>query len=212
VIDYLIFGSVGYFVGSVPFGLLAGKVLKRVDVREYGSGSTGSTNVARTIGAKAGAVVLLLDMCKSAAGVLLARALTESPGIEVAVATTILGGHIWPVFIGFRGGKGTAPGWGGLIAMSPVAGVVGGVFGVGLIASWRYVSVGSLVGTLAGVAALIVSSLSGMLALEYIWYGLLGTFMIIARHRENIQRLLRGEERKLGQSVDVVSRAKGGLR
>ncbi len=210
MIDYLIFGAAGYLVGSVPFGLLAGKVLKRVDVREYGSGSTGSTNVARTIGTKAGAVVLLLDMGKSAVAVLLARLLTESPGVEAAAATATLTGHIWPVFIGFRGGKGTAPGWGGLIAMSPVAGVIGGGIGVVLIALWRYVSVGSLVGAVAGVALLIAFSLTGKAAQEYIWFGLVGTPMIVARHRENIMRLFKGEERKFGQSVEVVSRAEGG--
>ena len=200
--DYLILVPVGYIIGSLPFGLIAGWVTKRVDVRDYGSGKTGMTNVMRTVGIPAAAIVLLLDMGKAVLTVVLARIISDSPGVEVASALAALFGHIFPVFIGFRGGRGTAPGWGGLLILAPIAGAVATGVGLPLVAGTRYVSLGSIMAAIFGSVAMVVIVATGHAPAEYLWYATIGGTAVVVRHRDNIQRLLRGQERKLGQSAD----------
>ena len=199
MIGYLVMVPVGYLLGSVPFGLIAGRVTRQVDVRDYGSGSTGTTNVWRTVGWPAAAVVMFLDVTKSVLAVVVARVFWDSSGIEVAAAFSALIGHNWPVFSGFRGGKGTAPGWGGLLVLSPIAGLVAGVLGAGTAAVSRYASLGSLVGATTGAVVLVVLFFAGFESQAYVWYATIGTLLILVRHKDNIGRLVRGQERKLGQ-------------
>jgi len=200
--DYFVWIAIGYLVGSIPFGLIAGKLLKRVDVRDYGSGKTGMTNVLRTVGPKAAAVVLILAMGKAVVTVAVARYLFDvSAGVEAAAGLAALVGHNWRVFIGFRGGRGTATGWGGLFMLSPVAGIIATVIGLPAIALTRYVSLGSLIGATIGGVALAVMAIMGVEPVEYVWYGAVASLIIIVRHKDNIQRLIRGEERKIGQKA-----------
>ena len=198
--DYAILVPVGYLLGSIPFGVIVGWLVRRVDVRDFGSGSTGMTNVLRTIGRPAAIVVLLLDMAKAVSAVVLARVVSDEHGVEVAAALAALVGHNWPVFIGFRGGKGTASGWAGLLILSPIAGLVataGG--GLALVLS-RYVSLGSVVAAITGAVSLVVIAVTGHVPLVYIWFAAIASPLILARHRDNMRRLLSGQERKLGQS------------
>ena len=201
--DYLLLITVGYLLGSIPFGVMAGWLVKRVDVRDYGSGSTGMTNVLRTIGRPAAALVLLLDMGKAVLAVTMARALSDDPGVDAAAALAALVGHVLPLFIGFRGGKGTAPGWGALLILSPLSGLVATVVGLAALGLSRYMSLGSVLAATAGTATLAVLALIGEAPLVYIWFSAIGGPIVIVRHKDNIRRLLAGEERKLGQSVDV---------
>ena len=205
MIDYLILVPVGYLLGSVPFGVMAGWLVNRVDVRDYGSGSTGMTNVLRAVGRPAAIIVLLLDMGKAVLAVVLAAAVSDEHGVEVAAALACLLGHNWPVFIGFRGGKGTASGWGGLLILSPLSGLVATVVGISAMALSRYVSLGSVTAASAGSISLIVIASVGEAPLVYIWYGAIGTPLIVARHRDNIKRMLSGKERKLGQAVEITA-------
>ena len=201
--DYLLLIVVGYLLGSIPFGLMSGWLVKRVDVRDYGSGSTGMTNVLRTIGRPAAALVLLLDMGKAVLAVVLARALSDEPGVDATAALAALVGHVLPLFIGFRGGKGTATGWGALLILSPLSGLVATVVGVTALGLSRYMSLGSVAAATAGTTTLVVLAVIGQEPLVYIWFSVIGGPIVIARHKDNIRRLLAGEERKLGQSVDV---------
>ena len=201
--DYLILVPVGYVLGSLPFGLIAGWVVKRADVREFGSGSIGVTNVLRAVGRPAAAFVLLLDMGKGVLAVVLARVLSDSHGVEAAAPLAVLVGHNWPVFIGFRGGRGTASGWGSLLILSPVSGLVASVVGVSAVAATRYVSLGSILATTAGLATLFVLSFTGHAPIEYVWFGAIGGPLVIVRHKDNIRRLVRGSERKLGEAVEA---------
>jgi glycerol-3-phosphate acyltransferase PlsY len=194
---YLIMVPIAYLVGSLPFGLILAR-LRGVDLRSYGSGATGTTNVMRTLGKPAGALVLLLDMGKGVFAIAMAMIFFDSPGAEAAAGVAALVGHNWPVFAGFKGGKGVATGWGGLILFSPWSGLVATLVGIPVILAWRYASLGSLLGTSAGVITLIVLASLGHLHIEYIWYGAVGEAIIIFRHRDNIQRLLKGEERRVG--------------
>ncbi len=203
MIPYLVMIPVSYLLGSVPFGLIIVRLFKRVDVRDYGSGKTGMTNVLRTLGAPAAATVLILDMAKAMLSIAIARYFFDSSGLETASALAVLVGHNWPVFVGFRGGRGTAPGLGGLFILSPLAGLIAVIFGVPTIAATRYVSLGSIVGTLSGAAALIVLASLGRSPVEHIAYAVIGATIIIALHKDNIQRLLAGKERKLGQPAAV---------
>ena len=203
--DYLILVilvPVCYLLGSIPFGLIAGKLYRRIDVRDFGSGSTGMTNVVRTVGVPVGALVLLLDMGKGVGAVALARYVLEAPeAAQAAAALSAIAGHNWPVFIGFRGGRGTATGWGALLMLWPVAGLVATIVGVLLIAITRYVSLGSVTATLVGCAVLAVTCLAGAAPMGLLWFAAIGCAFVVGRHRGNIERLLKGEERKLGQSA-----------
>ena len=206
---YLVMIPIGYLLGSVPFGLIIGWFVKRVDVRDYGSGKTGMTNVLRTVGVKAAALSMALDMAKAISVVLLARAIFDEPGAEVAGAVAALIGHNWPVYIGFRGGRGTASGLGGLFALSPWAGLVAALVGASTIAITRWVSLGSILGTLFGVATLAILIALGFAPVEYIWYSIFGGALVVGRHWDNILRLAKGEERKIGESVDTSGESPG---
>ena len=202
---YMILVPVGYLIGSIPFGLLVGRLVSGVDIRDYGSGMIGMTNVLRTAGKGAAVCVLLLDMGKGVVAVAIARYFFDSPGVEAAAALAVIFGHNWPVFIGFRGGRGTASGWGALLILSPVAGIVATIIGLLLVAITRYVSLGSVTAAALGSVAIVVLAVSGDLPvigdvpLVYTWYGVIGGSLIVLRHRDNIKRLLNGTERKMGQ-------------
>jgi glycerol-3-phosphate acyltransferase PlsY len=199
---FLVMILVGYLLGSIPFGLILGWLVNRVDVRDYGSGKTGMTNVLRTVGVKSAVLALLLDMGKSILAVVLTRIFFDVPAAEVAAALAALIGHNWPVYVGFRGGRGTAAGLGGLIILSPWSGLVAAIAGVATIASTRWVSLGSILGTLFGVITLAILIALNLVPAEYVWYSIFGGSIVIGRHWDNIQRLVKGEERKIGESVD----------
>jgi glycerol-3-phosphate acyltransferase PlsY len=207
----LAFIVVGYLLGSVPFGVMIGKIFKGVDVRDYGSGSSGMTNVIRTVGVRAGALVMLLDMTKSVVAILLAKTFTDSQGAEVAAAVAAIVGHAWPVFAGFKGGKGISPGLSALFVLSPVSGLVTVLVGAPIIAITRYVSLGSIVGTIFASITLIALAFTGHAPPTYVWLVAIGGTIVIARHRDNIVSLVKGRERKLGQpAAEIGTEGKAG--
>ncbi len=205
--EYLVFVFVplGYLLGAIPFGYIAGKLFGGVDVRDHGSGSIGMTNVMRTVSPPVAILVLALDMGKAAGAVILARIIADVPMVETLTGIAVIAGHSWSVFIGFSGGKGTATGWGALFALSPIAGIVASVIGVGLVGLTRYVSLGSIVAaTLGSLTLAVIAVVNDTVPLEYALYGAVGAPIILFKHRDNIQRLIKGDERKLGQKVDTV--------
>lgn len=197
--DYFIFVPIGYLIGSIPFGYLVVRFVLRTDIRQVGSGKTGMTNVIRAAGPKVGIGVLTLDMGKAVLAIALPIWFTDTPGAHVGAGLAALVGHIWPIFIGFRGGSGVAPGWGGLFPLFWLSGVIGTVLGLPIVYLTRRVSVGSMVGATTGSLSIVVFALLGVVPLEYMWYGIIGAPLILFRHRGNIRRLLRGEERRIGQ-------------
>ena len=198
---------VSYLLGALPFGLLMTRLVRGIDVRRYGSGSTGMTNVLRTIGPVPAVMVLVLDSGKGILAVFLAKAFDAGPAIEAASALAALVGHNWSVFIRFQGGKGIATGVGALCALSPLAGLIALLVGLPVIALSRYVSLGSVVA--ASTAAISVPLLAmadpsmplGVPSYTYAIYTSIGVPLILLKHRSNVERLLRGQERKLGESV-----------
>ena len=188
-----------YFIGAIPLGLLLGKLLKGVDIREYGSGKIGATNVLRTVGLPAAAATFVFDLGKGASAVYIARALADSQTVEALAALAALAGHNWSIFIRFSGGRGIATGIGGLMAMTPVFGVVSIGFGLLVIALSRYVSLGSLTGAAFVLIGLLVLALLGHEPWAWFAYTAVGVPIVFFQHRDNIVRLARGTERKLGQ-------------
>ncbi|MDE2766190.1 MAG: glycerol-3-phosphate 1-O-acyltransferase PlsY [Chloroflexota bacterium] len=200
--DYWWLVPLAYGAGSVQWGLLAVRALRGIDVRQYGSGKTGVTNVLRTAGRLPAAFVLLADAGKGVAMVLVARALSADPWLHSLVALAVLVGHVWPVFARFRGGRGIAPGVGTAASLNPWMALVGlGVF-LPVVALTRYVSLGSVLSAAAVAAAFGGLAAAGAAPAPHLWYALAGSALIFWAHRDNLQRLLNGTERKLGQGQD----------
>ena len=192
-----------YIMGALPWGYVVLLMHRGIDIREYGSGRTGVSNALRTAGYKLAGLVLFLDMVKGISAVLLARSLIGDPTAEVAAGLAALVGHNWPIFLGFRGGRGIAPGLGGLAVMSPLAAVCGVMVFLPICIITRYLSLGSILGVVCAIAALVALILLdfnpwGPISPLYLIYGLLGGAVIIWQHRDNIQRLLNGTERRIG--------------
>ncbi|HUV52133.1 MAG TPA: glycerol-3-phosphate 1-O-acyltransferase PlsY [Dehalococcoidia bacterium] len=195
----VIIGS--YLIGSIPWGLIAGK-LRGVDVRKYGSGSIGTTNVLRTIGTKSAVVVLGLDVLKGVTAILIGHYVIGSPMGEMAAGFAAIAGHDWSLFLKFKGGRGVATSLGALLPMAmpaPLSGVIGlAVFVLVALAS-RYVSLASIVGSLAAVAAMGAFWAVDRAPWQYFVFIGVAVALIIFQHRDNITRLLSGKESKLGQ-------------
>ena len=195
----------GYLLGSIPSGYLAGRWLKGVDIRSLGSGSTGATNVLRQFGKAPALVVFLVDVLKGTAAVLLAKGLLQPLGITpesdwwvVAAGLAALAGHIWPVWLGWRGGKAVATGLGMLLGVSwPVGLACFGIFLTVLTFS-RIVSLSSVVAALSLPLLMVGSFGSGGIRPAYLLLALLTTVLVVSRHRSNIERLWAGTEPKLG--------------
>ena len=205
----------GYLLGSIPFGLLIGRRSAKVDVRQYGSGKTGATNVLRAAGKKAAALVVILDVSKGVLAVIFAGLIIRGDYLvvgefglgmlvaQVLAASAAIIGHIFPVFLKFKGGRGVAPFFGGLIALCPAAAVFGGevlIIGAGLT---KFASLGSIAGVIGTYAVLVPLTIMSGFPIEYLVYALIGTIIVIVMHRDNIVRLVKGKERKLGQKAET---------
>ncbi|MDA7986841.1 MAG: glycerol-3-phosphate 1-O-acyltransferase PlsY [Synechococcus sp. H1_metabat_bins_2.tsv.006] len=190
----------GYLLGSFPSGYLAGRWCAGVDIRQLGSGSTGATNVLRQVGKGPALVVFVVDVFKGSAAVILARALLGSGayGWLVAAGLAALAGHIWPIWLGWKGGKAVATGFGMLLGLVPAVGLAClGVFLTSLAVS-RIVSISSV---LAAASLPLLMAGAGAPA-AYLGLGVVAAVMVIWRHRTNLTRLLKGEEPRLGQKKD----------
>ncbi len=197
---YLALVVLAYLIGAIPFGVIVGRVMGGVDVRDYGSGATGTTNVLRTAGPKAAVIVLFGDLAKGMVPVLLAWWIVpHSPWAEVLAAISAVVGHVWPVYAGFKGGKGSATGLGVILIMAPWVGLIAlGVF-LAVVALSRYVSLASIVGTLAMVAGLVAFVLVGSEPWQYLVFAIVGGGILIFRHKDNVARLVAGTEHRLGE-------------
>jgi len=197
----------GYLIGSIPFGVIVSRLARGIDVREYGSGGMGMTNVVRTVGARAGVLVFLADMAKGAAAVSLAWLIFASYPDMVAWGhmtggAAVIIGHSWPVFVGFRGGRGITTGFSVLLTMYWPTGLIALAVLLAVIGLTRYVSLGSMLAALAALVAMILFVVFDLPGAEfaYIVFGLIVVPIIIFRHRGNIRRLLSGVEPKIGSS------------
>ncbi len=196
----------GYLLGAVPVGLLVGRFYRRVDVRNYGSRRTGATNVLRTLGPGAAVCVALGDVLKGALAVLVARQLFLAEPVtalhvaEVLAGLGALAGHNWSVFIRWSGGRGVLVSAGAVLVMFPPVIPACGLAALAVIALSRFVSLGSLVAVVLTALSILTFVALGVEPRPYAAFAIIGATVIILQHRDNIERLLAGTERKLGQS------------
>ena len=197
---------ISYLVGSIPSGYIVGKI-KGVDVRKYGSGNIGFTNVLRVMGKGPGLIVLLADVGKAVLSILLISRLGKlQPNplehyLPAICGGAVIIGNVWTVFLKFHGGKGVATSVGIFLSIHPISGLIAlGIWGI-VVAITRYVSIGSLLLCISFCISVFI------FRSDYIWgiriLGLVVTAIVIFRHKGNIQRLIKGEERKLGQRVSA---------
>ena len=203
---------VAYLLGSIPFGLIIGKLKSGVDIREYGSGKTGATNVMRTVGTKLGILALVLDVVKAAGAVLLATVIINSSSgsftigsmsvhwhhvAQVVAGLAAVLGHNWPIFAKFKGGRGVTAYFGTLFAIFPPAGIFGAeVVAIAALRS-RHMSMGSILGALAALCLMIPLAILYGFPLIYLVYGAVVVALLTYQHQDNIKRLRQGTERRL---------------
>jgi glycerol-3-phosphate acyltransferase PlsY len=205
----------GYFLGSIPFGLLIGKAFSGKDIRQVGSGKIGMTNVMRAAGKKAAALSLVLDMAKSAFAVLCAHLIFSSSYADsigagpwresamVLAALAAIAGHTWSVFLKFKGGRGVGTFIGGLLVMYWQAAVIGGGLMILIGIRTRYMSMGSIIGAVTAFIVLMSFSILGITFFGpvpdfvYVLYAMIGAIFIYVVHKDNVVRLFNGTERRI---------------
>jgi len=188
----------GYFIGAIPFGYIAGK-LRGIDVRKEGSGNIGSTNVSRVLGKKTGRIVQVLDIAKGIMPVVIGKILIchlsrpDTSFFLVAIGLATICGHNWPIFLGFKGGKGVNTSLGVALGLMPVNAILCFAVWALVVFVWKYISLGSIVG------AITFPILAFIFKEPWIFriLAIIVALFIVIRHKSNIKRLLKGEEPKM---------------
>ncbi len=214
----------GYLLGSIPSGVIVSRIFGGTDPRKLGSGKTGATNVLRSLGPGPAAIVVVVDFFKGVAAVLLARYVffgamehvgysaqtwaTLRDSAEAVAATCALLGHNYSIFIHFTGGRGVLTGFGAMTTMSPIATVFGLFAGITPVWLTRYVSLGSVMGALLSMVAEVYLTITHVDSVPHCVFVVLGASVVIISHKDNIDRLRAGTERKLGEKAAPVVQPK----
>ena len=188
---------VGYLLGSLPTGFLIAKYLKNIDLRTIGSGSTGATNVLRNVGKWPALFVFVIDLGKGLIAVKIAQYFADQALIEVIAGISAIAGHIWPIWLGGKGGKAVATGLGMFLALSWKVGLASlGIFLI-VLAKTKFVSLSSISAAIL-LPVFMFFYLDNLLH-SYFFISLIVSLLVIWKHRTNITRLLEGEESKINQ-------------
>jgi len=193
--EALVIVALAYLVGSIPFGLILSKLFAKRDIRSAGSGNIGATNVTRVLGKKLGVLTLMFDILKGAIFVILAEVVTHSEIWASLAGLAAFLGHLYPIYLKFRGGKGVATSVGIFLFLAPYALLVDIVIFLLVVYQTRYVSLGSIIAAALLPVILLVFSYSYVYVILAV---IMGGFIIL-RHRDNIQRLKQGRETKFGE-------------
>jgi len=209
-IKFVAVAIMAYLLGSIPFGLIVGRLSRGIDVRQHGSRKTGATNVMRTTGTKLGVLTLLLDVAKAVAAVILAKViigdavlpLVGSISLNWQVAQVIAGlavvaGHNWPIFAKFKGGRGVTAFFGAMFAIYPPAALLGTEVLATVALRSRRMSLGSILGIVATWCLMIPLTIAYNLPPVYLAYASVCMALVIYQHRDNIKRLKHGTEHQL---------------
>ena len=208
---------VGYLAGSIPFGVLVSRYTAKKDLLAFGSGKTGATNVLRTAGKKAAFMVVVGDLLKGIVPVMVAGYIFGDKlliignfGIgadmaQIAGGLAAIAGHNWSVFLKFKGGRGVATFFGGLMALCPPAALIGGEVLLLSAGITRFASFGSILGVVTAYVILVPLTVIYHFPLAYLAYALIGSITIIVMHKDNITRLISGTERKIGEKATRVA-------
>lgn len=193
MLGFIIAAAVSYLLGSIPNGLILGKLIWGVDLRQHGSGNIGATNAWRTIGKAGGFSIFLLDMLKGAISAYLGLHLGGGELAGIICGLLAIAGHSWSVFLGFKGGKGVATGLGVIAMLMPMVTAIVFLVWLAIVKATGYVSLGSI------VAAVLVPVLALFMGLhtDFMVLGLIAAVFIVYRHKSNITRLLNGTESKI---------------
>jgi acyl phosphate:glycerol-3-phosphate acyltransferase len=189
-----------YLLGSISFSYLIAKKVMKIDIRQHGSGNAGATNTLRVLGKGPAIFVLLLDIAKGVVSIFIAKALGGPEWLPIGAGLFAIIGHNWPIFHGFRGGKGVATTIGVFVTIAFIPSLIIGILTILIIAITRYVSLGSLF--FIGISPFILLLMNAY-PTSYFYIGLVIAGLSYWRHRSNIQRLLRGKENKIGQKAQV---------
>ncbi len=194
--------AAAYLLGSMPTAYIFGKVLKKIDIRDHGSGNVGATNIFRTVGKVPGIIVLLIDCAKGFLAVTIIPVWLENfstgitqdnPNTIYLVGAAVIAGHIWTVFLGFKGGKGVATTAGVLAGLAPWILLLCLAVFIAIVRIWKYVSLASITAALV----LPVSAVIFQKDLFFIIFCAILSMIAVYGHRSNIRRLIRGEEKKI---------------
>ena len=193
IVTWLSILILGYFIGSIPNGLIFGKMIWNVDLREKGSGNIGATNAWRVLGKKAGLLVFALDFLKGVIPVLLASTFIGLPWSMVIAGLAAIAGHVFSIFTAFQGGKAVATGLGVITILMPNVALIVFVTWLIIVLITRYVSLGSIVASILVPILAVVFKYPG----AFLYFGTFAATLIVLRHRPNIKRLLSGTENKI---------------
>lgn len=204
MLNFFLMVCCAYIVGSIPTAVIYGKITNGMDIRQHGSGNAGATNVFRVLGWQAGLVVLVIDMGKGLLATLLIYKIAlgsvaiESVLLQIIAGLAAIFGHIWTIFAGFRGGKGVGTGAGMIIGLIPWAVVLGIIVFLITVVITRYVSLGSILGSLCIPAYLFMRhfALNADIPTPLLIFGIFVPVLIIFTHRSNVERLMKGTENK----------------
>jgi glycerol-3-phosphate acyltransferase PlsY len=194
--EFILSIVIAYLLGSISFSYLIARKVKKIDIRQHGSGNAGATNTLRVLGVGPAISVLLLDTAKGVAAVLISVWIGGAEWIPFIAGLFAIVGHNWPIYYGFRGGKGVATTIGVFATLAFPPALIAGIIAVLLIAVTRYVSLGSIVFVLLTP---IMTLFIGSYPLSYFYLSAIIAILSIWRHRSNLSRLLKGKESKLGK-------------
>ncbi|MCK4653025.1 MAG: glycerol-3-phosphate 1-O-acyltransferase PlsY [Candidatus Cloacimonetes bacterium] len=189
-----------YLLGSIPTSYLMGKIIKGIDIRQFGSGNVGASNALRVLGTKVGITTLLIDTAKGFFAVYLGNILLQNHSILILISIGLFAiiGHIFTIFLKFKGGKGVATSTGVFIALAPIPVLISlSVFLLAVIIS-KYISLGSILAALAFfITELIINIHNSFDSIELLIFAFVITLFIIVRHKSNIKRIIDGNENKI---------------
>lgn len=194
LLRYLLIAVIGYAIGCISSAYFVGKIFANIDIRDHGSGNAGATNMLRVVGVWPSILTLVCDMLKGVLAVIIGRHFGLSTGAYVCAVAELIG-HNWPFYLNFKGGKGIASTIGIMIALDYRIGLILVAAGIIAILITRYVSLGSLIG--AALYPIIVCS-TQFSNTKLVIFSFIIAVLAFFRHRENIKRLIQGNERKLG--------------
>lgn len=201
IVESILTVVAGYLMGAIPIGLLVARWRRGIDIRRYGSGSTGATNILRTLGWQASALVFAGDLAKTMAPVLFAWFVIGLPLVASITGVAVIAGHCWPVYAQWSGGRGVTSSLAALLIIQPLVAVGSLLVAAIVMARSRFVSLGSLAGVVFGAVVMSILIASRTAPLGDLVFVIGAPLVVFIRHRENILRLLAGTERKIGQQV-----------
>ena len=216
VAKFVLVALIGYFTGAIPVALIIGKRMAGIDISKRGSGNIGGTNVLRVVGFKAGVITMALDLAKAIVPVILARFIIGDSILQIAgftldwrwgqviTALMVMVGHNWSIYIKFRGGKGAAVYYGSWFAIWPVVGLFGGIILIITVLLSKYMSLGSILGSLSILCLFIIMTLTDASPPVYLIYSVLAAALIVYQHRSNISRLQAGTESRMDQGPNKI--------